>query len=106
MDSYDKKGFKEMLDSVMAIYSKQSPDKNSLRIWWGKLEKYPFKTVAASFDTWVQAASTKPTPYDILILCRSKSMPFAPQLPKPKIDKEAAKEKINKIRKKMGWEDD
>tara|TARA_R110000803_G_scaffold49183_5_gene102206 strand:+ start:1627 stop:1947 length:321 start_codon:yes stop_codon:yes gene_type:complete len=106
MDSYDKKAFKEMLDSVMTIYSKQVPDQNSLRIWWSKLEKFSFKVVAASFDTWVQSASTRPTPYDILILCRSKSMPFAPQLPKPKIDKEAVKLKIEELRKKMGWNDD
>jgi len=104
MTQNDKKNFVAMMNSVMELYGKQALDKNTLRIWYSKLEKYSFEIVCKAFDTYVAGSNRYPTPHDILNLCRSKAIPFVYQLPKPKQDLETSKKYIDLIKKKYGWD--
>ena len=79
----EKNGFKSMMNSVTTIYSKPELDRETLRIWWAKLEKYPFLTVSKSFDTYVNSNKFMPTISDIVDLCRaSEPKPFVKALPR------------------------
>ena len=79
----EKIGFKSMMNSITTIYSRPELDRETLRIWWAKLEKYPFLTVSKSFDTYVNSNKFMPTISDIVDLCRaSEPKPFVKALPK------------------------
>ena len=66
----DKVAFKEMLIAVFSIYSKPQPEKEMLRIWWHKLERFDFNTVGRAFDKWTDIPNKLPQPADIVFLCR------------------------------------
>lgn len=104
MNQNDKRNFADMMNSVMELYGKQSLDKNTLRIWFSKLEKYSFDIVCKAFDAYVSNSNKYPTPHDILNICRAKSIPFTMQLPKPKQDLESAQKYLDSIKKKYGWD--
>ena len=104
MIDHDKKDFADMMNTVMDLYNKPHLDKNTLRIWFAKLNSYSFEIVCKAFDTYIEASNKFPTPYDILILCRSRSIPFTHQLPKPKVDLQHTKEILDQIKKKYGWD--
>ena len=44
----DKKAFKDMVNAVFTIYGKPLPEKEMLRIWWHKLERFEFGVVGLS----------------------------------------------------------
>ena len=67
----EKIGFKSMMNSITTIYSRPELDRETLRIWWAKLERYPFLTISKSFDTYVNSNKFMPTISDIVDLCRA-----------------------------------
>lgn len=66
----DKVAFKEMLVAVFSIYNKPQPEKEILRIWWHKLERFDFNVVGRAFDKWTDIPNKLPQPADIVTLCR------------------------------------
>ena len=70
MNDADKVAFKEMLIAVFSIYNKPQPEKEMLRIWWHKLERFDFNTVGRAFDKWTDIPNKLPQPADIVTLCR------------------------------------
>lgn len=66
----EKIGFKDMMRSVTTIYSRPELDRETLRIWWAKLEKYEFMVVSKAFDRYVNSNKFMPTISDILDICR------------------------------------
>ena len=70
MNDADKIAFKEMLIAVFSIYNKPQPEKEMLRIWWHKLERFDFNTVGRAFDKWTDIPNKLPQPADIVSLCR------------------------------------
>ena len=106
MDNIDKGQFKEMLDTMFELYNKKPLDQNALRVWWHKLNMYPIRVVSQSFDTWIGHSNKVPTPYDIIVICRSKSVPTMKSLPKPTMNpehKERLRETITQLKSKLGW---
>lgn len=108
MTEQDKKAFKDMMNSIMTIYSRPLPDQDLLRIWFMKLEKYDFSAVCKAFDTWVDTSKHCPTIFDILNLVRPK-IEFAPALQAPKLsfeqNRQHADKLINEIEKRMPKEE-
>ena len=47
------KAFKSMLNSLTSIYSRPELDRETLRVWWMKLDEYDFSVVSKAFDSWV-----------------------------------------------------
>jgi hypothetical protein len=70
MVEQEKLGFKDMMHSVTTIYSRPDLDRETLRIWWAKLEKYEFMVVSKAFDRYVNSNKFMPTISDILDICR------------------------------------
>jgi len=70
MNDSDKQGFKNMLDTVMALYGKPSPDKDQIKVWWFKLNKYEFNIVTKAFNNYVDKYKIMPTPAGIIDLCK------------------------------------
>ena len=66
----DKKAFKDMINAVFTIYSKPLPEKEMLRIWWHKLERFDFSVVGRAFDKWTDTPNKLPQPADIVSLCK------------------------------------
>jgi len=100
----EKIGFKAMMNSITTIYSRPELDRETLRIWWAKLEKYPFLTVSKSFDTYVNSNKFMPTISDIVDLCRaSEPKPFVKALPRHFSDQELKNnhEKMKALAKEM-----
>lgn len=100
----EKIGFKSMMNSITTIYSRPELDRETLRIWWAKLEKYPFLTVSKSFDTYVNSNKFMPTISDIVDLCRaSEPKPFVKALPRHFSDQELKSnhEKMKELAKQM-----
>lgn len=96
MIEQDKKAFKDMMNSIMTIYSRPLPDQDLLRIWFMKLDKYDFAAVCKAFDQWVDSSKHCPTIYDILSLIRPK-IEFVPSLQAPKLTIEQNKDHSNKL---------
>lgn len=90
MIEQDKKAFKDMMGAVMSIYNKQTPDQNTLRIWFMKLERFEFQQVADAFNKWIDENKFPPTPSDILGIVKAKPIEFT-ALPKPTMSKEDSK---------------
>jgi len=79
----DSLEFKDMMNTIFDIYNKRHPDKNLLRVWFYKLQSYPIEIVSQSFDKWTSTSNKAPTPYDIILICRSKNQQLiAAQQPK------------------------
>ena len=77
MIEHEKIAFKAMMNSITTIYSRPELDRETLRIWWAKLEKYPFLTISKSFDTYVNSNKFMPTISDIVDLCKiNEPKPF------------------------------
>ena len=66
----DKLAFKNMLVAVFSIYNKPPPDKDIMRMWWDKLERFEFNVIGPAFDRWTDIPNKLPQPADIVILCR------------------------------------
>ena len=98
------KAFKSMLNSLTSIYSKPEFDRETLRVWWIKLNDYDFNVVSKAFDSWVDKNKFMPTIFDIVSLCKlSKPKEYIKMLPKNPTpyeiehNKEKAKELISKV---------
>ena len=79
----EKLGFKDMMNSVTTIYSRPELDRQTLRIWWSKLERYEFMVVSKAFDRYVNNNKFMPTISDILDICRlQEPKEFVKALPK------------------------
>jgi hypothetical protein len=87
MTPQDKIAFKQVMDTVTALYQRPQLDIDTLRVWFGKLEKFEFNVVTKAFDKWVDNNKFMPTVFDILQLCREKPIEFA-QLQAPKLTKQ------------------
>jgi hypothetical protein len=68
----DKLAFKDMIVAVFAIYNKQAPEKEMLRIWWHKLERFEFSVVSKALDVWTDTPNKLPQPADIIALCKPR----------------------------------
>jgi len=100
----EMKAFKSMLNSLTSIYSRPELDRETLRVWWMKLDDYDFNVVSKAFDTWVDKNKFMPTIFDIVSLCKlSKPKEYIKMLPKNPTpyeilhNKEKAKELISKV---------
>jgi hypothetical protein len=96
MKEQDKVNFKDMMNSVCTIFSKQALDKDTLRIWYYKLEKFDFSVITHAFDKWVDQSKFMPTPSDILTLCKEKPVQFT-QLAPPKLSPAENKAQADKL---------
>lgn len=70
MQDSDKRAFQSMMITVMALYYKPSLDKDALRVWWQKLERFDFNTVSKAFNVFTDSPNKPPTPADIIELCK------------------------------------
>jgi len=87
MTPQDKIAFKQVMDTVSALYQRPQLDIDTLRVWFGKLEKFEFNVVTKAFDKWVDNNKFMPTIFDILQICREKPIEFA-QLQAPKLTRQ------------------
>jgi hypothetical protein len=75
----EKAQFKAMMKALTQLFNKPELDIELLRIWWHKLNRFEFRVVSKSFDSWVDSNKRMPTPADILELCKaqeSKNIPI------------------------------
>ena len=100
----DKIGFKQMMDTVTALYQKQPLDQDTLRVWFHKLEKFEFNVVTKAFDKWVDNNKFMPTVFDILQLCREKPIEFV-QLQAPKLTRQQNHQYSHEVLKFMAEQD-
>ena len=91
----DKKAFKEMVTAVFTIYSKPAPEREMLRIWWHKLERFEFNIVGKAFDAWTDTPNKLPQPADIIALCRPREEVYF-ALPAP-VNYEENKKNLEKL---------
>lgn len=85
-----------MIKIVCQSYSHREFDKETLRYWFSKLEKYDLKTVSHAFDTWVDNSKSFPTVKDIVELCKPREDIYA-RLPH-KINFAASKRHADEIK--------
>ena len=92
----DKQAFKDMVNAVFTIYGKSLPEKEMLRIWWHKLERYEFSAVGRAFDKWTDTPNKLPQPADIVQMCKPREAEYH-ALPAPinYADNKANMEKLN-----------
>ena len=100
----DKIGFKQMLDTVTALYQRPQLDIDTLRVWFAKLEKFEFNVVTKAFDKWVDNNKFMPTVFDILQLCREKPIEFV-QLQAPKLTRQQNHQYSHEVLKFMAEQD-
>jgi hypothetical protein len=93
----DKLAFKEMLNAVFTIYGKPLPEKEVLRVWWHKLERYEFSQVGRAFDHWTDSPNKLPQPADIIQLCKPREAEYH-ALPAP-VSYAENKENVDKLNK-------
>jgi hypothetical protein len=100
----EMKAFKSMFNSLTTIYSKPELDRQTLRVWWMKLDDYDFNVVSKAFDSWVDKNKFMPTIFDIVSLCKlSQPKEYIKMLPKNPTpyeiehNKVKAKELISKV---------
>ena len=93
----DKLAFKEMINAVFTIYGKPLPEKELLRIWWHKLERYDFNQVGRAFDHWTDSPNKLPQPADIIQLCKPREAEYH-ALPAP-ISYAENKQNVDKLNK-------
>ena len=68
----DKRPFADMINALFAIYNKQPPEKEMLRIWWHKLERFEFSIVSKALDIYTDTPNKLPQPADIIALCKPR----------------------------------
>jgi hypothetical protein len=93
----DKQAFKEMINAVFTIYGKPLPEKELLRIWWHKLERYDFQQVGRALDHWTDSPNKLPQPADIIQLCKPREAEYH-ALPAP-VSYAENKENVDKLNK-------
>lgn len=93
----DKKAFKDMINAVFTIYGKPLPEKEMLRIWWHKLERFEFNVVGRAFDKWTDTPNKLPQPADIVQICKPREAEYH-ALPSPSSYAEN-KENVDKLNK-------
>lgn len=93
----DKKAFKDMVNAVFTIYGKPLPEKEMLRIWWHKLERFDFNVVGRAFDKWTDTPNKLPQPADIVQICKPREAEYH-ALPAP-VSYAENKENVNKLNK-------
>ena len=59
-----------MMNIVQSNYGRKPLDKDALRYWFGKLEKYSIEDVSKAFDKWIDSQDDLPTVHNILQLMR------------------------------------
>jgi len=101
MVEIDKVKFKNMLDTVMALYGKPSPDTDSLRVWWSKLSKYDFNIVTRAFNNYVDKYKIMPNIASIIELCKSNPIQDYVPLPKYKSDPNKVEENRARLKKML-----
>ena len=93
----DKRPFADMINAVFAIYNKQPPEKEMLRIWWHKLERFEFNIVSKALDVYTDSPNKLPQPADIIALCKPREdVYFA--LPSP-VNYEESKKHVEELTK-------
>jgi len=106
LNNSNKQQFKEMLDTLFDIHNRKHADQNLLRVWWHKLESYPIDVISQSFDFWTSNSNKSPTPYDIILICRSKNQQLLAssqkQIKAKPMSEEKRKEMKVKIRSLIG----
>jgi len=70
LNDTDKKNFVTMMNIVQSNYGRKPLDKDALRYWFGKLEKYSIEDVSKAFDKWIDSQDDLPTVHNILQLMR------------------------------------
>ena len=94
----DKQAFKDMVNAVFTIYGKSLPEKEMLRIWWHKLEKYEFSAVGRAFDKWTDTPNKLPQPADIVQMCKPREVEYhALSAPVSYADNKQNVDKLNKF---------
>lgn len=93
----DKKAFKDMVNAVFTIYGKPLPEKEMLRIWWHKLERFDFNVVGRAFDKWTDTPNKLPQPADIVQICKPREAEYH-ALPAP-VSYAENKENVDKLNK-------
>jgi hypothetical protein len=94
----DKKAFKDMVNAVFTIYGKPLPEKEMLRIWWHKLERYDFSAVGRAFDKWTDTPNKLPQPADIVQMCKPRESEYhALPAPVSYAENKANVDKLNKF---------
>ncbi len=87
-----------MIDAVFTIYGKQQPDKEILRIWWHKLERFEFNIVSRAFDIWTDTPNKLPQPADIIQMCKPRESEYhALPAPVATAETKANIERMNKL---------
>jgi hypothetical protein len=82
LNETNKKDFALMMRVTWANYGRNEVDKDTLRYWFGKLEKFEFEQVTKAFDDWIDSSKNLPTIKDIQDGCKPKPTIFA-RLPSP-----------------------
>jgi len=95
----DKMKFKNMLDTVMALYGKPSPDRDTMRVWWLKLQHLDFSIISNAFNMYVDKYKIMPNVASILELCRAGSIKEFTYLPRPKLSEEEYKKSSERVKK-------
>ena len=93
----DKKAFKDMINAVFTIYGKPLPEKEMLRIWWHKLERFDFNVVGRALDKWTDTPNKLPQPADIVQICKPREAEYH-ALPAP-ISYAENKQNVDKLNK-------
>jgi hypothetical protein len=86
-----------MVNAVFTIYGKPLPEKEMLRIWWHKLERFDFNVVGRAFDKWTDTPNKLPQPADIVQICKPREAEYH-ALPSPASYAEN-KENVDKLNK-------
>ncbi len=86
-----------MIVAVFAIYNKPPPEKEMLRIWWHKLERFEFGAVGRAFDNWTDTPNKLPQPADIVQLCKPRVAEYH-ALPAP-VSYAENKQNVDKLNK-------
>ena len=85
-----------MVNAVFTIYGKPLPEKDMLRIWWHKLERYEFNAVGRAFDKWTDTPNKLPQPADIVQMCKPREAEYhALPAPSNHAENKANMEKLN-----------
>ena len=72
MRDNEKLEFKNEIDGVMTVFSKNNPSKQALRFWWSALKNFPLEVVIECLDEHVQHSKFAPTPADIVAIVSSR----------------------------------
>jgi len=70
LNDTDKKNFVVMMNIVQSNYGRKPLEKDALRYWFSKLEKFEMDDVSKAFDRWIDSQDDLPTVHNILELLR------------------------------------